>query len=80
MSYKNPELDKLIDTAGSLAASGDRPAYEATVKRMITLGYDQAPRIPLFQPNLSISPQKSGGGYVYWFHRQLDYRSLTKSA
>jgi len=80
MGYKNPDLDQLIDTARSLAASGDRPAYEATVKRMVTLGYDQAPRIPLFQPYLSVASQKSVGGYVYWFHRQLDYRSLTKSA
>jgi peptide/nickel transport system substrate-binding protein len=80
MGYKNPGLDQLIDTARSLAASGDRPAYEATVKKMITLGYDQAPRIPLFQPYLSVASQKSIGGYVYWFHRQLDYRSLTKSA
>jgi peptide/nickel transport system substrate-binding protein len=80
MGYKNPGLDQLIDTARSLAASGDRPAYEATVKKMITLGYDQAPRIPLFQPYLSVASQKSIGGYAYWFHRQLDYRSLTKSA
>jgi len=80
MSYKNPDLDQLIDAARSLAASGDRPAYEATVNKMVTLGYDQAPRIPLFQPYLSVASQKSIGGYVYWFHRQLDYRSLTKSA
>ncbi len=80
MGYKNPDLDQLIDTARSLAASGDRTAYEATVKRMVTLGYDQAPRIPLFQPYLSVASQKSVGGYVYWLHRQLDYRSLTKSA
>jgi peptide/nickel transport system substrate-binding protein len=80
MSYKNPDLDQLIDAARSLAASGDRPAYEATVKKMVTLGYDQAPRIPLFQPYLSVASQKSIGGYVYWFHRQLDYRLLTKSA
>jgi peptide/nickel transport system substrate-binding protein len=80
MSYKNPALDQLIDQARSLAAKEDRTAYEATIKQMITLGYDEAPRIPLFQPYLSVASQKSIGGYVYWFHRQLDYRSLTKSA
>jgi peptide/nickel transport system substrate-binding protein len=80
MSYKNPELDKLIDAARALAASGDRPAYEQTVKKMITLGYDEAPRIPLFQPYLSIALQKNVGGYIYWFHRQLDYRTLTKTS
>ena len=80
MSYKNPALDQLIDQARSLAAKEDRTAYEATIKQMITLGYDEAPRIPLFQPYLSVATQKRIGGYVYWFHRQLDYRSLTKSA
>jgi len=79
MSYQNPELDELINAARSLAASGDRVNYQATVKKMITLGYDQAPRIPLFQPYLSVALQKNISGYVYWFHRQLDYRSLTKS-
>jgi peptide/nickel transport system substrate-binding protein len=79
MSYQNPELDELINAARSFAASGDRVNYQATVKKMITLGYDQAPRIPLFQPYLSVALQKNISGYVYWFHRQLDYRSLTKS-
>jgi len=80
MGYRNPDLDRLIDAARSQAASGDQAAYQATVAKMIALGYDQAPRIPLFQPYLSVASQKDIAGYVYWFHRQLDYRSLTKSA
>lgn len=80
MDYRNPDLDQLIEAARAQAASGDRSAYQATVARMITLGYDQAPRIPLFQPFLSVASQKNIEGYVYWFHRQLDYRSLTKIA
>src|SRR6266702_8167480 len=31
-------------------------------------------------PIQGVAPQKGVGGDVYWFHRQLDYRSLTKSA
>ncbi len=80
MGYKNPDLDKLIDDARALAASGDRSTYEETVKKMIKLGYDEAPRIPLFQPYLSVALQKNIGGYIYWFHRQLDYRALTKTS
>jgi hypothetical protein len=37
------------------------------------------PRIPLFQPYLNVATQKNISGYVYWFHRQLDYRSLVKA-
>ncbi len=79
MSYQNPALDKLIDAARASAASGDRTAYASSVKQMIALAYDEAPRIPLFQPYLSVAMQKSISGYSYWFHRQLDYRSLVKA-
>lgn len=79
MSYQNPALDKYIDAARAAAASGDKPAYAAAVKAMIALAYDEAPRIPLFQPYLSVAMQKSISGYSYWFHRQLDYRSLVKA-
>jgi len=37
------------------------------------------PRVPLFQPMLSTAMQKNLSGYRYWFHRQLDYRSLAKA-
>jgi peptide/nickel transport system substrate-binding protein len=79
MSYQNPALDKHIDAARAAAADGDKPAYASAVKAMIALAYDEAPRIPLFQPYLSVAMQKSISGYSYWFHRQLDYRSLAKA-
>jgi peptide/nickel transport system substrate-binding protein len=79
MSYQNPMLDKYIDAARAAAAGGDKPAYASAVKQMIALAYDEAPRIPLFQPYLSVAMQKSISGYAYWFHRQLDYRLLAKS-
>jgi len=79
MSYQNPALDKYIDAARAAAAGGDKPAYASAVKAMIALAYDEAPRIPLFQPYLSVAMQKSISGYSYWFHRQLDYRSLAKA-
>jgi peptide/nickel transport system substrate-binding protein len=37
------------------------------------------PRIPLVQPYLSLAMQKNISGYTYWFHRQLDYRSIKKA-
>lgn len=80
MSYKNPALDKEIDAARATAASGDKAAYETAVKNMITIAYDDAPRIPLVQPYLSLAIQKGITGYTYWFHRQLDYRTIAKKA
>ena len=31
------------------------------------------------QPFLNVAMQKNISGYQYWFHRQLDYRSLVKA-
>jgi peptide/nickel transport system substrate-binding protein len=78
MSYQNPVLDKQIDAARAAAASGDKAAYASAVKNMITIAYDEVPRIPLVQPYLNLAMQSDISGYNYWFHRQLDYRSLSK--
>ena len=48
-------------------------------KGFITKAFVEVPRIPLFQPYLNVALQKNIGGYSYWFHRQLDYRSLSKA-
>lgn len=76
MSYKNPEVDKLIEAA---RFAGDKAEYEKLVKGFIGITYDEVPRIPLFQPYLNVAMQKSITGYRYWFHRQLDYRQLAKA-
>ena len=36
------------------------------------------PKVPLMQPSLDVAMQKGVTGYQYWFHRQLDFRTLTK--
>jgi peptide/nickel transport system substrate-binding protein len=78
-SYVNPDMDALIDGARTAAAIGDKDKYAKDVEGFITKAYDEAPRIPLFQPFLNIATQKNISGYVYWFHRQLDYRSIVKA-
>ncbi|MBS9479078.1 ABC transporter substrate-binding protein [Ancylobacter radicis] len=78
MGYKNPEMDKLIDGARTASAVGDWPAYDKDVTGFIDLAFAEVPRVPLYQPYLSVAMQKSISGYQYWFHRQLDYRTLKK--
>ncbi len=79
LSYVNPEMTKLIDGARKAAADGDMATYDKDVKAFITKAYVEVPRIPLFQPYLNVAMQKNISGYSYWFHRQLDYRSLSKA-
>ena len=78
-SYVNPDMDVLIDGARTAAAIGDKEKYTRDVEGFISKAYNEVPRIPLFQPFLNVAMQKNISGYVYWFHRQLDYRSIVKA-
>jgi peptide/nickel transport system substrate-binding protein len=78
-SYVNPDMDALIDGARAAAAIGDKGKYSKNVEGFISKAYNEVPRIPLFQPFLNVATQKNITGYVYWFHRQLDYRSIVKA-
>jgi peptide/nickel transport system substrate-binding protein len=79
MSYQDKDMDALIDGARAAAGNGDTATYDKDVKTFITKSYVEVPRIPLLQPYLNVALQKNISGYTYWFHRQLDYRSLTKA-
>ncbi|SDI58408.1 MULTISPECIES: ABC transporter substrate-binding protein [Bradyrhizobium] len=78
MSYKSPEMDRLIDGARTAAAAGDKATYDTDVKGMVDLAFTDIPRIPLYQPFVNVAMQKNITGYQYWFHRRLDYRALAK--
>lgn len=77
MSYRNPAMDALIDRSRFTA---DPKEYEEAIKGFVGLAWQDVPRVPLFQPYLNVAMQQSIQGYRYWFHRQLDYRTLSKSA
>ncbi len=77
-SYVDKNMDAFIDGAYAAAATGDKDAYANNVKGFISKAYDEVPRIPLFQPYLNVATQKNISGYSYWFHRQVDYRSIVK--
>ncbi len=79
MGYQDKAMDGLIEAARTAAANGDKAAYEASVSGFIAKAFEEVPRIPLFQPYLNVALQKNITGYRYWFHRQLDYRSLVKA-
>ena len=78
MSYKSPDMDKLIDSTRNAAAVGDVSTYDTDVKGFVDLAFTDIPRIPLYQPYVNVAMQKNISGYQYWFHRRLDYRALVK--
>jgi len=78
-SYVNKDMDAFIDGARAAAAEGNKEKYSTDVRGFISKAYNEVPRVPLFQPYLNVATQKNISGYSYWFHRQVDYRSLVKA-
>jgi peptide/nickel transport system substrate-binding protein len=78
MSYQDREMDAFIDAARTAAAEGNTAAYETSVRGFVAKAFAEVPRVPVFQPYLNLALQKNISGYRYWFHRQLDYRTLVK--
>ncbi len=78
-SYVSKDMDAFIDGARAAAAVGEKEKYAADVKGFISKAYNEVPRIPMFQPFLNVATQKNISGYQYWFHRQVDYRTLVKA-
>ena len=78
-SYVNPDIDALINGARDAAAVGDNAKYATDVEGFISKAYHDVPRVPLFQPYLNVATQSNISGYCYWFHRQVDYRSIVKT-
>ncbi len=71
--------DAQIDTLANEARFERDPAkYEAMAKRLNAILFEQLPQIPIWQPNQDAVMQGSVEGYVYQFHRQVDYRDLTR--
>ena len=79
-SYVNKDMDAFIDGARTPPPrSATRKNMPTDVKGFISKAYHEVPRVPLFQPYLNVATQKNISGYSYWFHRQVDYRSLVKA-
>lgn len=78
-SYVNKDMDALIDGARAAAALSDKDKYATNVEGFVSKAYHDVPRVPLFQPYLNVATQGHISGYTYWFHRQVDYRSIVKA-
>lgn len=75
-NYKNDEIEKLVDETLKMKTS--HPGYADKIKQMLTIAFDEVPRIPLYQPYQDAAMQKDVDGYVVWSHRQLDCRTIKK--
>jgi len=74
-NYVNPNLDAVIDEARQTT---EPEKYDVLISEMIGHVMKDVPKVPIARDYLDTALQKDVGGYVYWFHTQLDFRTLTK--
>ena len=74
-SWANAEIDELTKKA---QFEQEPKAYDAQAKRMIALAAEEVPLILLWQPNQDALMAPAIEGYTYWFHRQVDFRDLSR--
>jgi peptide/nickel transport system substrate-binding protein len=57
----------------------DPVKYDNMVKKFMTIAFDDVATVPVYQPSAYVGMQKNISGYRFWFHRQMDYRTLVKT-
>ncbi|GGB33108.1 ABC transporter substrate-binding protein [Tistrella bauzanensis] len=71
--------EELAELTAKARYERDPAAYETAARRMVAIAAEKAPVVMLWQPALDAVMAKDIDGFTYWFHRQTDYRSLTRT-
>jgi peptide/nickel transport system substrate-binding protein len=74
--YDNPSMMAMVREA---RFERDPAKYDELIKKCIKIAFDDVATVPLYQPYSYVAMQKRISGYRYWFHRQMDYRTLVKA-
>jgi peptide/nickel transport system substrate-binding protein len=74
-SLDNPQLTELAQAA---RFEPDKAKYEAMGRELNTMHFDLMPQLPLWQPSQDAVMASYIEGYTYQFHRQVDYRDLSR--
>jgi len=74
-SINNPEL---VSIAQEARFEPDKAKYEEDGKKLNAINFEVMPQIPLWQPAQDAVMSPSIEGYTYEFHRQVDYRDLSR--
>src|SRR5712691_4507169 len=74
-SINNPEL---VAIAQEARFETDQAKHEEDGKKLNAIHFSEIPQIPLWQPSQDAVMAASIEGYTYQFHRQVDYRDLSR--
>ena len=76
-SIMDPKLEAIANEA---RFEQDKAKYEVDAKQLNAMNFELMPQIPIWQPNQDAVMQPSIDGYVYQFHRQVDYRDVSRKS
>ncbi len=74
-SLDNPQITEIAQAA---RFEQDKAKYEAMGRELNTLNFEIMPQIPIWQASQDAVMAPSIEGYTYQFHRQVDYRDLSR--
>jgi peptide/nickel transport system substrate-binding protein len=77
-NYSDWNNQDIVNTAQTARFEQDPVKYDAESKHLVSLLAEEVPQILLWQPNQDAVMAPSIEGYTYWFHRQVDFRDLSR--
>jgi peptide/nickel transport system substrate-binding protein len=77
-NYSSINDPKLVAIAQEARFEPDKAKYEEDGRKLNAIHFSEMPQIPLWQPNQDAVMAPSIEGYTYEFHRQVDYRDLSR--
>jgi len=77
-NYASIDDPQLVAIAQQARFEPDKAKYEEEGRKLNAIHFNQMPQIPLWQPSQDAVMAPSIEGYTYQFHRQIDYRDLSR--
>jgi peptide/nickel transport system substrate-binding protein len=77
-NYSSIDDPELVAIAQEARFEPDKAKYEEDGRKLNAIHFSEMPQIPLWQPNQDAVMAPSVEGYTYEFHRQVDYRDLSR--
>jgi peptide/nickel transport system substrate-binding protein len=78
-NYSSIDDPELVAIAQEARFEADKIKYEEDGKKLNAIHFSEMPQIPLWQPSQDAVMAPSIAGYTYQFHRQVDYRDLSRN-
>ena len=77
-NYSSLNDPKLVEIAEKARFESDPAKYAAYAKQLNALAFELMPQIPIWQASQDAVMVPSLDGYVYQFHRQVDFRDVSR--